>query len=61
MKFEVNTNVDLINQPLLMIEGEKANSLYMTKEVYANAKGTQQIELFLNTKYRSYNDILKTA
>lgn len=47
MEFDVNTNVELINQPLLMIAGEKADSLYMTEEVFANAKGTQNKELFI--------------
>lgn len=46
MEFDVNTNVDLINQPLLMIAGEKADSLYMTEEVFANATGTDNKELF---------------
>lgn len=47
MEFDVNTNVDLINQPLLMIAGEKADSLYMTQEVFANASGTTNKDLFL--------------
>lgn len=47
MEFDVNTNVDLINQPLLMVAGEKADSLYMTQEVFANAAGTDNKELFL--------------
>lgn len=47
MTFDVNTNVDLINQPLLMIAGDKADSLYMTEEVFKNATGTQNKELFL--------------
>lgn len=46
MEFDVNTNVELINQPLLMIAGEKADSLYMTEEVFVNAKGTENKELF---------------
>ena len=46
MEFDVNTNVDLIDQPLLMIAGEKADSLYMTEEVFANATGTDKKELF---------------
>ncbi len=47
IEFDVNTRVDLINQPLLMIAGEKADSLYMTEEVFANATGTDNKELFL--------------
>lgn len=45
MEFDVNTNVDLINQPLLMVAGEKADSLYMTEEIFANATGTSNKEL----------------
>jgi hydrolase, alpha/beta domain protein len=47
MTFDANTNVELINQPLLMIAGDKADSLYMTEEVFKNATGTQNKELFL--------------
>ena len=47
MTFDVNANVDLINQPLLMIAGDKADSLYMIEEVFKNATGTQNKELFL--------------
>lgn len=47
MEFDVNTNVDLINQPLLMIAGEKADSLYMTKEVFDNATNANNKELYL--------------
>ena len=46
MEFDVNTNVDLINQPLLMMAGDKADTLYMTEEVFANATGTQNKELY---------------
>lgn len=45
MEFDANTNVDLINQPLLMIAGDKADTLYMTEEIYANASGTKNKEL----------------
>ena len=41
MAFDVNTQVELINQPLLMIAGDKADSLYMSEEVFAKATGTQ--------------------
>ena len=46
MEFDVNTNVDLINQPLLMMAGDKADTLYMTEEVFANATGTKNKELY---------------
>lgn len=47
MAFDVNTQVDLIKQPLLMMAGDKADSLYMTEEVFKNATGTPNKELFL--------------
>ena len=39
--------MDLIDQPLLMIAGEKADTLYMTKDAFAKATGTENKELFL--------------
>ena len=39
--------MDLIDQPLLMIAGEKADTLYMTKDAFEKATGTEQKELFL--------------
>lgn len=39
--------MDLIHQPLLMIAGEKADSLYMTQDAFAKATGTKDKELFL--------------
>ena len=47
MSKEKVANVDLINQPLLMIAGDKADSLYMSEEVFKNASGTANKELFL--------------
>lgn len=46
MNFDAVSNMDLINQPLLMIAGSKADSLYMTENAFENAKGTQDKELF---------------
>ncbi len=45
--FDAAQNADLIDQPLLMIAGEKADSLYMTEDAFAKATGTQDKELFL--------------
>ena len=39
--------MELINQPLLMIAGEKADTRYMTKDAFAKATGTENKELFL--------------
>lgn len=45
--FDAAQNMDLIQQPLLMIAGEKADSLYMTRDAFAKATGTKDKELFL--------------
>lgn len=45
--FDAAQNMDLIHQPLLMIAGEKADSLYMTQDAFAKATGTKDKELFL--------------
>ena len=47
MSFDVTDHLDLLNQPLLMIAGSKADSLYMTQDAFAKATGTQEKELFL--------------
>ena len=45
--FDSSTNVELINQPLLMIAGDKADSLYMTLDAYEKAHNAKTKELFL--------------
>lgn len=47
MEFDAATNMDLINQPLLMMAGSKADTYYMTDRAFNLAKGTQKKELFL--------------
>lgn len=47
MSFDAQSNMDLINQPLLMIAGTKADSRYMTESAFKKATGTQSKELFL--------------
>jgi uncharacterized protein len=47
MEFDAATNMDLINQPLLMIAGSKADTYYMTDSAFALATGTREKELFL--------------
>ncbi|UCV12296.1 alpha/beta hydrolase [Dechloromonas denitrificans] len=47
MRFDATNQIELINQPLLMIAGSKADSLYMTEDAYAKATGTKDKELFL--------------
>lgn len=47
MTFDAATNMDLINQPLLMIAGSKADSFYMTDDAFNKAKNAKNKELFL--------------
>jgi uncharacterized protein len=47
MEFDAATNMDLINQPLLMIAGTKADTYYMTESAFNQATGTNEKELFL--------------
>ena len=47
MEFDAASNMDLINQPLLMIAGSKADSYYMTDSAFNLATGTKEKELFL--------------
>lgn len=47
MTFDANSNMDLINQPLLMLAGSKADTKYMTDEVFPNAINASSKELFL--------------
>ncbi|MDN4500994.1 alpha/beta hydrolase [Alteromonadaceae bacterium BrNp21-10] len=47
MSFDAVTNIELINQPLLMIAGSKADSLYMTKETFELATNTVSKQLYL--------------
>ena len=45
--FDAADNMNLINQPLLMIAGDKADTLYMTQDAYSKASGTDNKELYL--------------
>jgi len=47
MRFDATSQIELIDQPLLMIAGNKADSLYMTEDAFAKATGTKDKELFL--------------
>jgi len=47
MEFDAATNMDLINQPLLMMAGSKADTYYMTDSAFNLATGTKEKELFL--------------
>lgn len=47
MTFDASTNMDLINQPLLMIVGSKADTYYMTDDAFNKATQSKNKELFL--------------
>ncbi len=47
MSFDAATNMDLINQPLLMMAGSQADSLYMTENAFKEATNAKEKELFL--------------
>lgn len=47
MNFDAQSNMKLINQPLLMMAGTKADSRYMTESAFKKATGTANKELFL--------------
>lgn len=47
MTWDASTNMELINQPLLMIAGTKADTKYMTDDAFSKATGTNTKELFL--------------
>jgi uncharacterized protein len=46
MRWDATDQIELIDQPLLMIAGSKADSLYMTEEAFPKALGTKDKELF---------------
>ena len=47
MTWDANTNMELIDQPLLMIAGSKADTKYMTNEAFKKATNAKSKELFL--------------
>ncbi len=47
MTWDATTNMELINQPLLMIAGSKADTKYMTDEAFGKATNAKDKELFL--------------
>ena len=47
MAFDANDRMALINQPLLMMAGSKADTYYMTESAFNLATGTDKKELFL--------------
>lgn len=47
MTWDATTNMDLVNQPLLMMAGSKADTKYMTDDAFAKATNSKNKELFL--------------
>lgn len=47
MRFDATDQIELINQPLLMIAGTKADSLYMSEDAFEKATGSNKKELML--------------
>lgn len=47
MRFDATDHIELINQPLLMIAGSKADSLYMTQDAFPKVTGTKDKEMFI--------------
>lgn len=47
MTWDAATNMDLIDQPLLMMAGSKADTKYMTDEAFSKATNAKNKELFL--------------
>ena len=46
MRWDATDQIELIDKPLLMIAGSKADSLYMSEDAFAKATGTTDKELF---------------
>lgn len=46
MHFDATDQIELIDRPLLMIAGTRADSLYMTEDAFVRASGTKDKELF---------------
>lgn len=46
MRFDATDQLELIDKPLLMIAGGKADTLYMSEDAFAKATGTKDKELF---------------
>jgi fermentation-respiration switch protein FrsA (DUF1100 family) len=62
MTWDATTNMDLLDQPLLMMAGSKADTKYMTDEAFSKATNAKSKELFvidgathIQTYYKSEN------
>ncbi|WP_221886248.1 alpha/beta hydrolase [Campylobacter sp. MIT 99-7217] len=66
MAFDSRDQIKLINQPLLMIVGAKADTAYMSEDAFKKALGTKKKEYFVlkdTTHIQSYykKDSVETA
>lgn len=46
MRFDATDQIELIDKPLLLIAGSRADSLYMSEQAFSMATGTKDKELF---------------
>lgn len=46
MRWDATDRIELIDRPLLLIAGSKADSLYMSEDAFVRASGTKDKELF---------------
>ena len=46
MSFDALNQIELINKPLLLMVGDKADTAYMSEQAYNRASGTDTKELF---------------
>jgi fermentation-respiration switch protein FrsA (DUF1100 family) len=47
MTWDATDNLDLLNQPLLMMAGSKADTKYMTDEAFQKVTNSKNKELFI--------------
>ena len=56
--FDARVGMEMINQPLLMMAGKMADTLYMTEGCYAGkGTGTKNKELFLNRWCNTFKNL----
>lgn len=58
MAFDVEDHMDLINQPLLMVAGSAADTLYMTEDAFKKAVNAKDKEIVPDPGCQPYQDVL---
>lgn len=61
MSFDALNQIELINKPLLLMVGDKADTAYMSEQAYKRASGTDTKELLDCKILRTYRHILSQA